>query len=206
MKLTEPPLATTSTRIAPNAARVVGNDSSRVIAISATTPKFARIRTGAAPAEDRLDRPRSDRLLDPWDDLVEHLIERGRGLEAEHAPRLLNGRNPPLDVVFERWVADVSERQAVALDPVPDLLGPGQGGGRLAGGKIEVVVERGGALHRRDDPFGEITRIRVMADLRPTSEDMQRVLPLDDLLHEVGNDVTHRQLDVAAENLHIAER
>ena len=45
-----------------------------------------------------------------------------------------------------------------------------------------------------------------MAHLRAAAENVQRVLTLDDLLHEVRDDVTHRQLDVAAEDLDVAER
>src|ERR1017187_737788 len=79
-----------------------------------------------------LDHTRGDGLLDPRDDLVEHLIQRGRGFDAEHALRLLHRGNPPLDVVLERRVADVPKGHVVAPDPVPDLLRQRQNGCRLA--------------------------------------------------------------------------
>src|ERR1039457_2295582 len=165
----------------------------------------ARTRTGCARRAG-LDDPRRDRLLDPRDDVVEHLVQGRRGLEAEHALRLLHGRNPSLDVVLERWVAHVPEGHVLALDAVPDLLCQREHGRGLAGGKIEVVVQRGGTLHRRHDSLGEVARICVMPDLRPTAEDVQGILSLDDLLHPVGNDVTHGELDVAAQDLDVAER
>jgi hypothetical protein len=37
------------------------------------------------------------------------------------------------------------------------------------------------------------------------TEDVQWVLPFQQLLHEVRDDMAHREPDVAAENLHIAE-
>src|SRR5207249_9427291 len=40
-----------------------------------------------------------------------------------------------------------------------------------------------------------------MTDLAAVAEDVQRVLPFDDLLYEVGDDVRHRELDVAAGDL-----
>jgi sensor domain CHASE-containing protein len=45
-----------------------------------------------------------------------------------------------------------------------------------------------------------------MPDLGAAPENVQRVLPLHDLLHEVGHDMAHRQLDVATEDLHVSDR
>ena len=57
---------------------------------------------------------------------------------------------------------------------------------------------------RRDDAPGEVAAVGVVADLGAVAEDVQRVLTLDDLLDEVGHDVAHRELDVAAEHLDLA--
>ena len=51
-----------------------------------------------------LDRALLDGLADPGDDLVEHLVERRRRLEAEHVARLLDRRHAALHVVLERVV------------------------------------------------------------------------------------------------------
>ena len=45
-----------------------------------------------------------------------------------------------------------------------------------------------------------------MANLRPVAQNVQRILSLEHLLHEVGHDVAHRQLHVAAEDVHVAKR
>ena len=47
-------------------------------------------------------------------------------------------------------------------------------------------------------PRGQVAAVRVVPDLLAVAEDVQRVLTLDHLLHEVGHDVAHRELDVAA--------
>ena len=56
------------------------------------------------------------------------------------------------------------------------------------------------------DPAGEVAAVGVVPNLRAVAEDVQRVLALEHLLHDVGNDVAHRELHVAAQHLHIAER
>ena len=43
-----------------------------------------------------------------------------------------------------------------------------------------------------------------MADLVPLAQDVQRVLPLEDLLHQVGHHVAHGQLDVSGSDLLVA--
>ncbi len=48
-----------------------------------------------------------DRLPDPGDDLVQHLLQRGSGLEPQHLLGLLGSRDPALHVVLEGGVADV---------------------------------------------------------------------------------------------------
>ena len=46
------------------------------------------------------------RPRDPGDDLVEHLIESGGGLEAEHPLGLVGSGHPALDVVVKRVIVD----------------------------------------------------------------------------------------------------
>ena len=55
-------------------------------------------------------------------------------------------------------------------------------------------------------PAREVAAVGVAADLVAVAEDVQRVLALQNLLHEVGHDVAHRELDVAAEDVLVAER
>ena len=57
---------------------------------------------------------------------------------------------------------------------------------------VERAVERlkssltaVGRLHREADAVGEVAAVRVVADLRPVAEDVERVLALEDLQDEV---------------------
>src|SRR5215469_735741 len=61
-------------------------------------------------------------------------------------------------------------------------------------------------LDRVSDAAGEIAAIGVMPDLGTVTEDVQRVLPLQNLLDEVRHDVAHGELDIARHDLLIAER
>src|SRR6266705_4639697 len=51
----------------------------------------------------------------------------------------------------------------------------------------------------------QVPSIRVVANLAAVAKDVERVLPLEHLLHEIGNDVAHGQLDVATQDLAIAQ-
>ena len=44
-----------------------------------------------------------------------------------------------------------------------------------------------------------------MPDLCAVAEDVQRILALHDLLHEVGHDVAHRELHVARQHVDVTE-
>ena len=55
-----------------------------------------------------------------------------------------------------------------------------------------------------DDARGQVAAVGVVPDLVAGAEDVQRVLALEDLLHEVGHDVAHRQLHVAGQDLDVA--
>ena len=68
---------------------------------------------------------------------------------------------------------------------------------RLRGREVEVVVERGRMLHRGHDAPGEVAAVGVVPHLAAVAEDVERVLALHDLLHQVGDHVAHRELDVA---------
>src|SRR5439155_11470235 len=101
----------------------------------------------------------------------------------------------------ERVVRDVAERYVRTLDLAPDQFGQFENSGRLRGGQVEVVVDRGRVLQRVHDAAGQVAAVRVVAHLRALAQDVQRVLALDDLLHEVGHDVGHRELHVARQDL-----
>ena len=61
-------------------------------------------------------------------------------------------------------------------------------------------------LHRCHHPDGEIAAVGIVPNLVAGTEDVQRVLALEHLLHQVGDDVTHRELDVAGQDLPVAQR
>ncbi len=150
-------------------------------------------------------RPWATASSDPGDDLVEHDVERGRRGEAEHLLSLVDGRHAALHVVLERVVGDVAEL-LVAPDLLPDHLG--QLEHRGAGGRrqVEVLVEGVGVVHGHDDAPGQVAAVGVVPHLRAVAEDVERILALEHLLHEVGHHVAHGQLHVAAEHLDVAER
>ena len=56
------------------------------------------------------------------------------------------------------------------------------------------------------DPAGQIAAVGVVPDLVALAEDVQRVLALEHLLHQVGHHVGHGQPDVAGQHLDLAER
>ncbi len=105
-----------------------------------------------------------------------------------------------LHVVVEGVVAHVVER-LVAVEPLPDVLGELEHGGRLGGRQVEVLVERGRVLHGVDDAARQVAAVGVVAHLVALAEDVERVLALGDLLDEVGHHVAHRELHVAALDL-----
>ena len=54
-------------------------------------------------------------------------------------------------------------------------------------------------------PRAEVAAVGVVAHLAAVAQDVQRVLSLEHLLHQVGHDVAHRELHVAAQDLRVAE-
>ncbi len=145
-------------------------------------------------------------LLDPRDDLVERLIQRSRGLESEDLHGLVDVGHAPLHVVGERLVTHEPQR-LVALDLSPDRLGQfAVRSWTSAGREVEVLVACRLGLDGQADAAGEVAAIGVVADLAAVAQDVQRVLALENLLDEVGNDVAHRQLDVARHDLAVAQR
>ena len=47
-------------------------------------------------------------------------------------------------------------------------------------------------------PLGQVPAVGVVPDLGAVAQDVERVLALEHLLHEIGDDVAHGQLDVPA--------
>ena len=72
--------------------------------------------------------------------------------------------------------------------------------------RLKSSLTGGGRFHRQADAVGQVAAVGVVAHLGPVAEDVQRVLALEHLLDEVGHDVAHRQLDVAAHDLGVAQR
>ena len=74
-----------------------------------------RLKSGPRPGPRHTFKPSpSDnalfqRIAHPWDDLVQHVSERGCRLETKHPLGFFYGWDPLGDVTFEGWVADVME-------------------------------------------------------------------------------------------------
>src|SRR6266542_2991640 len=162
----------------------------------------ARVALGSSP----LQPPVRDRLGHPGDHLVEHFFQPGGGFEAEHLTGLGYVGDALVHVVLERLVVRQPQRYTRPLDLSPDHLGQLGDGRRARRGEVEVLVQRGRVLHRGHNPPGQVTAVRVMPDLRAVAQDVQRVLALEHLLHEVGDHVGHGELHVAGEHLGFAER
>src|SRR5208283_5111957 len=62
----------------------------------------------------------------------------------------------------------------------------------------EVLVEGRGMLDAGPDSFGQVASVGIVPDLVSGAEDVQRVLSLEHLLSEIGNDVRHGELHIAA--------
>ena len=54
-------------------------------------------------------------------------------------------------------------------------------------------------------PLGEVAAVGVVADLVALAEDVQRILALEHLEHEVRDDVAQGELDVAAHDVRVAD-
>ena len=102
--------------------------------------------------------------------------------------------------------SDDQRQRPVALDLAPDHLGELGDGGRAFGRDVEVLVARGVLRHALDDSCGQVAAVGVVPHLVAGAEDVQRILALDHLLHQVRHDVAHRELDVAGAHLDVAER
>ena len=147
------------------------------------------------------DGSRLDGRVDPRDDLVEHLVERGRGLEAEHLawPCRVSGTR--------RWTS-YSKRVVVARSRsgTSSPLTLRQISSASSSTVVDSAVERlksslraSGCSIAVDDAPGEVAAVGVVPHLVAVAEDVQRVLALEHLLHQVGDDVAHRQLHVAGQ-------
>src|SRR5512146_1828262 len=69
--------------------------------------------SGSVPTVMTSDGSCLDGRVDPGDDLVQHLVEAGGGLEPQPLLGLLGGGHPALDVVLERLVVDQPQRDAL---------------------------------------------------------------------------------------------
>src|SRR6266705_1437748 len=109
----------------------------------------------------RSDNSRSDGLADPWDYLVEHLLQRGCCLEAQDLLGLIGGGHAALDVVGERIVVNYPQLWARTLDLAPDQPGQLEDGAALGGGEVEVLVAGLWIGHRCHYPAGQVTAVGV---------------------------------------------
>jgi hypothetical protein len=71
--------------------------------------------------------------------------------------------------------------------------------------RLKSSLVAAGWKHAGDDSLGQIAAVGVAADLLSRAEDMQRGLALEDFLDQVGDDVAHGQLDVAAGDVLVAQ-
>src|SRR2546426_4490440 len=159
-------------------------------------PRCIRARSATAPLNHAL----FELLGDPRDDLVERLLQRSRRLEAQQLLRLPNGRDSPANVVPVGLVRD-DPRRHIAADLPPDQLRELADAGRDGSGEVEVLVEGGRTGHAETDASGQVPSIGEMTDLVAISEDVERVLALQDLEDEVRHDMAHRQPYVAGKDL-----
>src|SRR5690606_17257858 len=107
----------------PGAGRVRATGERAARPLRATAEHAAR--SGSAPGPPVATRSQpavANGLGHPRDDLIEHGVQRGGGLEPEHLAGLGDIRYPLGYVVRERLVADVAERYVRALDLAPDQL------------------------------------------------------------------------------------
>src|SRR5208337_4711794 len=86
----------------------------------------------------------------------------------------------------------------IAVDFAPDQLGQLKHGGARGRGEIEVLIEGRGVLDAGPDSLGQVAAIGVVPDLVAGAQNVQRVLPLEYLLSEIGDNVRHGELHIAA--------
>ena len=84
------------------------------------------------------------------------------------------------------------------MDLLPDQLGQLQHRRGLRRRDVEILVLCGRVQHCRADAFGHISAVCVAADLVSATQYVHGILIFDDLLHEVGHDMAHGEIDVAA--------
>jgi hypothetical protein len=68
-----------------------------------------------------------------------------------------------------------------------------------------ILVASDRMLHRLHDAAREIAAVCVVANLGAVSQNVKRILPAQCLLDQVRHDVAHRELDIAAHYLDVAE-
>ena len=72
--------------------------------------------------------------------------------------------------------------------------------------RLKSSLRAAGRFHRHPDPPGEVAAVGVVPDLVALAQDVERVLPLEGLEHEVRDDVAQRELDIAAHHVGVADR
>src|SRR5260370_19806677 len=76
----------------------------------------------------------------------------------------------------------------------------------MRGRQVEVLVDGTRRLHGQADASREVTAIRVVTHLAAVAQDVNGVLTLEHLLAQVRHHMAHRELDVAAPDVMVAER
>src|SRR5262249_39818606 len=109
-----------------------------------------------------------------------------------------------LDVVGVRWVADATERYRRPKS-LPDPVGQLVNRRGDLGAQVEVLVDGFRPLDAQADPPGQVAAISVVTNLPAVTQQVQGVLAAQHLLDQVGNDMAHRQADVAAQDLLLAQ-
>src|SRR2546421_4912068 len=105
--------------------------------------------------------PRCQLLLDPRDDLVQHLVQTGGGLEAEDLTRLAHIWDAALHVVLVGRVMH-DPQCTVPVDFPPHDLGEFEHRGADRGRQVEVFINRLGRLDAQSDASSQVASIWVV--------------------------------------------
>src|ERR1039458_1716090 len=95
----------------------------------------------------------------------------------------------------------MAERVVLTMHLAPDGWGQFQNGGASRSGKIEILIDRSRMLQTNFYSLGQIATIGVVANLISRTENVERILALEHLLHQVGDNVRHRKFHIAAVNV-----
>src|ERR1039458_8692713 len=171
-----------------------------------TTSRVKRYSSLLTQYRSTLDLPYRDLLLDPGNHLVQDIAQRGFRTEAQQPFGLVDRGRAFLHIVLIGRIADATEGLRSLIHLLPDCLRQFQNSGAYGGGQIEVLVRRVGMLDANPDSPRQIPTIGVVPHLIAFSENMKRILALEHLLRQVGNDVRHGQLHISAVYVHVTQR